>query len=462
MHYYTIKTMKLFFVLLFYNLSWAQVVELRQPPQIKACVSPSQRVAIDNRLQAAQARFKKYREQNPEKYPEFKKQIQNNNIQNGHVLFEWPLRASSDYDFNYSYFNFENYVDQNSAIDPDGDEDNREDEFIDDYNCQNRTYDEHRGQDINNFPFWWRMMDNNSVMAVAAAPGVIIDKDNGYFDKNCSCTGSPNRIYIEHYDGTVSSYWHLKNNTLTTKNELETVQAGEFLGFVGSSGCSSWPHLHFEVKDNLGARVEPFFLNNNCNTMNDESWWVNQRAYWEPVIARIMTHSAPPVIGTCYAEEVVNAKNQFNSSELVYVGIALIDGQNGDNINVEISRPKGVLHQTFSVPVNSTGSRKYPTVLTLLPSGNVGTWTVRATYRSKVYSHYFTVGCKNSETISGTMAGNHGFITGNLITSTGVHTGSSNTRVLYQAANEIIFQPVFHATAGIHFKARIKGCNYSE
>jgi Peptidase family M23 len=439
-----------------------QTLQVTQPSKMSKCVTPADQAAFDQRIIQKRAAFKAYRTAHPELYPEFN----SNNITttHNHVLFNWPMRVKSEYDAVYSYFNQENFVDQEPSIDPDGDDDNREDPFIEDYRCNNRTYDEHRGQDINLFPFWWRMMDNNYVMAVAAAPGVIIDKDDGNFDKNCSCIEPPNRVTIEHADGTVSSYWHLKKNSLTTKPVLATVETGEFLGFIGSSGCSSWPHLHFEVKDSLNQRVEPYFTAGQCNTMNDDSWWVNQRPYWDPGIARIMTHSGIPSLERCSDDEVVLAKNQFSSGDLVYIGTALVDGQDGDVINLEVTRPDGTLTNAWNINVTSTKARDYPLRVFLLPSGNTGTWTVRATYRSKVYSHYFTVGCKDNEVLSGSLSGNHGFITGNYITTSVSHSGASNTRILYQAANQIEFKPGFQASgsSGLTMKARLKSCTYAE
>jgi hypothetical protein len=444
----------------------AQVINLNQPPKIAACQSHSDKLTENAKLEAAKARFWEEYRQNPDRYPGFKRNSDSLNSlsTNHHVLFNWPMAVSSEYDFNYSYFNFENYVDQNASIDPDGDDDNREDQYIDDYNCQNRTYDQHRGQDINLYPFWWRMMDNNYVRAVAAASGVIFDKDDGNFDRNCSCIEPPNRVYVMHYDSTISSYWHLKSGSLTSKPLFSTVESGDYLGLIGSSGCSSWPHLHFEVRDKNNNKIEPFFLNNNCNTMNNDSWWVNQRPYWDPGIARIMTHSSIPALEKCPEDEDVNAKNQFNSGDLVYIGTALIDGQNGDVIEMEVSSPNGTVTNSWNINVNSTASRKYPLVFFQLPAGNTGTWTVRATYRSRVYSHYFTVGCKDNEVLSGNMSGNRGFITGNYITTTVAHSGASNTRILYQAANQIEFKPGFQASGatGLHMKARIKNCTYTE
>lgn len=371
-----------------------------------------------------------------------------------HVLLSWPMRANSDFDFQYNYFNLQNYVDQL-----------REGDEIQDYNCSGRTYDGHDASDINLFPFWWRMMDNSHVMAVAAAPGIILPgREFVHNDHNCSPVSGSNNITILHDDGTTTNYRHLKKNSLTTKADNERVERGEFLGFIGSSGRSSNPHLHFAVYDVNDDLVEPFFnfSTPTCNFISDDSWWENQRAYWEPQINRLMTHSAVPAIEFCPDDEKVYAKNQFSSGDIFYTGIAFMDGQDDDQATCRLIKPNGDQHSSWTVTLNGSASRKYAVDGHLLPSGNSGTWTFRVSYRSKVYEHYFTVGCISSQTLSGTISGNDGHIAGNLISSTAIHTGSAASRVLYQSANAIELKPGFEVRAGIHFKARIKSCNYSE
>ncbi len=431
------------FLISFPVIIFAQQKEIALPqPAMHTCLTADEIRTFRNEIIAAKAAY----------YATHTEAIPKKNAPTAHLLLGWPMRANSDYDFQYNYFNLQNYVDQT-----------RPGSGVQDYRCNDRTYDGHDAQDINLYPFWWRMMDNNHVMAVAAAPGTILRKASTNFDRNCTQTGSANYVSILHADGTVTSYLHLKANSLTTKNAEEEVVQGEFLGFIGSSGRSSNPHLHFSVYDPSDNLIEPFFEAGQCNNLNSESWWQNQRAYWEPQINRLMTHSAPPTPDLfCPSDEVVNAKNQFGSGEVIYTGMAFMDGQNGDEADCTLSRPDGTTHSSWTVQLNQTNSRQYKTNAFLLPSGNTGTWTFRATYRGRVYAHFFTVGCKDNESPSGSGSGNDGYITGNYISSTKTHTGGSNSKVLYQAENYIELKPGFEARAGIHFKARIKPCTYAE
>ena len=62
-----------------------------------------------------------------------------------------------------------------------------------------------------------------------------------------------NVVYIDHGDGLVSSYSHLSNKAV---NLNQKVSKGEVLGYVGSTGRVTGPHLHWEVFF-LGIPINP-------------------------------------------------------------------------------------------------------------------------------------------------------------------------------------------------------------
>ena len=53
-----------------------------------------------------------------------------------------------------------------------------------------------------------------------------------------------NMIILYHGDDYFTHYGHNKNNL---KKQLDIVNRGDIIGFVGSTGVSSGPHLHFEI-----------------------------------------------------------------------------------------------------------------------------------------------------------------------------------------------------------------------
>ena len=88
--------------------------------------------------------------------------------------------------------------------------------------------------------------DNNAVdLAIAkgtpihaAASGTVILARNGYNG------GFGNVVIIDHTNGTQTLYAHQSKIATTTGAE---VTQGQVIGYVGSTGHSTGPHLHFEV-----------------------------------------------------------------------------------------------------------------------------------------------------------------------------------------------------------------------
>src|SRR5690606_2616679 len=201
-----------------------------------------------------------------------------------------------------------NHVDHNAAFP----------NQIQDYNCGNRTYDtaqgyNHKGVDIFTWPFTWHQFQNNHSWVIAAAPGIIIGKNDGNYDMSCNFNNNNwNAVYVQHSDGSVSWYGHLKNGSLTTKNIGASVSAGEYLGVIGSSGNSTGPHLHFEVYNNTNQLVDTYSGTCNTWTSSSDSWWQNQKSYQDPKINAVLTHSAPPVFPTCPSVETPNMKDVFS------------------------------------------------------------------------------------------------------------------------------------------------------
>ena len=108
------------------------------------------------------------------------------------------------------------------------------------------TYNGHKGIDIDVPNF--RAMDANFPV-LAAAAGTVVGLYQGSFDRNTSCSSDPwNYVSIRHANGYLSTYGHLKKNSVVVVVGQQVV-AGQKIGVVGSSGCSTGPHTHFEVRD---------------------------------------------------------------------------------------------------------------------------------------------------------------------------------------------------------------------
>ena len=79
----------------------------------------------------------------------------------------------------------------------------------------------------------------------AAKSGVVIQAGPYY--------GYGNFVMIDHGGGMVTGYGHQSRIAVT---QGQTVRQGQIIGYVGSTGDSTGPHLHFEVRIN-GATQNP-------------------------------------------------------------------------------------------------------------------------------------------------------------------------------------------------------------
>jgi len=258
------------------------------------------------------------------------------NTEGGHPLFIWPVAQASGHNY-HAIYSLTNYLDHNTAFP----------NQIEDYDCGIRSYDtssgyNHKGFDIITWPFWWKQMDLNQAINVAAADGQIMDKNDGSFDRNCSFNSNiPNYIAVQHDDGSVTWYLHMKEGELTSKGVGDNVVEGEFLGVIGSSGSSTLPHLHFEVYDDGNNLIDPSM--GACNSLNNDTWWQDQKPYYDPGINAAITHSSAPVFEPCPTTETTNEENEFNSGELIRFAIYLRDQRAGTSVNMKIRRPDSSL-----------------------------------------------------------------------------------------------------------------------
>lgn len=114
------------------------------------------------------------------------------------------------------------------------------------------TYDGHTGIDFELPGF--RAMDEG-VAVLASAEGVVESTSDGAYDRNRTCAkGKANEVRIRHANGFITVYMHMRNGSILVRRG-DHVSAGQRMGLVGSSGCSSYPHVHLEALDCKG---QPF------------------------------------------------------------------------------------------------------------------------------------------------------------------------------------------------------------
>jgi LysM repeat protein len=75
---------------------------------------------------------------------------------------------------------------------------------------------------------------------MAAAQGVVIVSKTGGWN-----SGYGNYVVVSHSNGTQTLYAHLSRTAAVSG---DSVSQGQIIGYVGSTGRSTGPHLHFEVR----------------------------------------------------------------------------------------------------------------------------------------------------------------------------------------------------------------------
>ena len=171
---------------------------------------------------------------------------------------------------------------------------------IRDYACGKQTYDGHQGTDFVLASF--RQMDSG-VHVLAASKGRVIAVVDTFPDRNkvsVVARGFGNYIALEHPGNWISYYAHNRATSALVRVG-DTVEAGQRIALVGSSGNSEDPHVHFEV----WRVVDPF--SGTCS--ESQSLWRNQPVYrtdlrvidaglttWPPALDTL--RERPPTVST--------------------------------------------------------------------------------------------------------------------------------------------------------------------
>jgi murein DD-endopeptidase MepM/ murein hydrolase activator NlpD len=245
-----------------------------------------------------------------------------------------------------------------------------------------RTYDGHRGMDVDISSF--REMDANTMPVRAAAAGVVEALDESQYDRNTSCVGNWNFVKIRQDNGFAVYYGHLKKNSVVV-NVGDTVAAGQKLGVAGSAGCSTQPHLHFEVQDCANVALEP----------NLAAMWISPPAYNAPShVMDVMLRKDGFPGGAGQIKDPVANPTLYAPGETLGIGLSMA-GKGGDTVQLSLTAPDATVDSwSWNVPGVARYSHLYP-AWSKTVGQTVGTWTLRVyvngtleTTRSFGVSHY--------------------------------------------------------------------------
>ena len=82
----------------------------------------------------------------------------------------------------------------------------------------------------------------------------IVSVADGYVIEAGTASGFGLWLRIQHDDGTIGVYGHIDDYVV---REGERVKAGELIAHMGNRGQSTGPHLHFEIWNSAGQKLNP-------------------------------------------------------------------------------------------------------------------------------------------------------------------------------------------------------------
>lgn len=230
-----------------------------------------------------------------------------NNDDKTRITLNEPIDADRDYD-DPGFYIITNYYDHAP----------NQGEY-DDWNCGNRSYDQHYGTDFATWPFPFYHMDHDHVWAVAAAGGTLVDRNDGEYDRNCDFNsgGYGNYVMLQHSNDTFTIYAHLKNGTVIEDPIGNWISVDEPLGTVASSGNSTCPHLHFEFLNPYGEPIDPFFgpcsYDHGWGGFGEPGW----TQYYVTEVNQLYTHGGEPELPDCPSTESPRFKSVFEGGDQI-------------------------------------------------------------------------------------------------------------------------------------------------
>ena len=94
--------------------------------------------------------------------------------------------------------------------------------------------------------------------ACPAGTPVLATNDGLVFYSGWKDGGYGYCVFIKHNDGNVSIYEHLLKDIPVATGQHVT--KGTVIGYSGSTGNSTGPHLHFELRDSAGKAFDPMLV----------------------------------------------------------------------------------------------------------------------------------------------------------------------------------------------------------
>jgi murein DD-endopeptidase MepM/ murein hydrolase activator NlpD len=255
--------------------------------------------------------------------------------------------------------------------------------------CGARTYDGHTGEDVVIRSFREQRL---GVPVFAALDGRVKQVQEGAKDTNYGTQTLPwdNHVQIDSGHDQMAIYGHLRRGSVTVKVG-DWVVAGQQIGFTGSSGNSSWPHLHLTlIVDDQPADL----WSGPCNATS--YWSAPQPPIRTDAYARDFTLSAAPFAGHADLpwDEAKRTSTFALGTRDLWFRSMLLNAQRTRSQVVRIVRPDGSAALTDTAPPAWASFRQTDAVWHERPNLDVaGTWRIQVELDGeRLLDQPFTVG----------------------------------------------------------------------
>jgi murein DD-endopeptidase MepM/ murein hydrolase activator NlpD len=200
-----------------------------------------------------------------------------------------------------------------------------------DYRGGFMTYDQHTGLD-----FVLADVDQAEagVPVLAVRGGTVLETRDGQNDREFSQDSGQlsNFVKVQHADGSTAVYKHLKAYSILV-TPGQKIQAGDPIAQVGSSGLSSHPHLHLEVRDADGELVD---------LLAEELLDLDEAYPTRPYLFDAgISGSSDLRIFSNYFRYTPTHRTSISQSETLYVWYKLLNMGRGDTVHAALIHPDG-------------------------------------------------------------------------------------------------------------------------
>ncbi|MEQ9489204.1 MAG: M23 family metallopeptidase [Alphaproteobacteria bacterium] len=263
-----------------------------------------------------------------------------------------------------------------------------------DFNCSLRSSDGHKGTDI----AITDPQDITPVKVLAAADGVVVGIRDSLPDNPVGIVNFPegqncgNGVRIDHGDGWTTQYCHLRNGKVKVRNG-QTVKRGRVIGFLGNSGQTERPHLHFQIEKN-GVPVDPFTgkLNTSKSTCAKDKVDLAARSLWTDSAQNKVRLYRPYVIEYIgLSTRVINMETLLQRRQpasgavgdpLMIVYSSVLGARKGTTLAMDILDPDNETFFSHTETYEKGRARQYRYGGKKRPDGALfksGAWTARVT-----------------------------------------------------------------------------------